>query len=479
MGLTPREGSYLPSTPANIGLDQSRSSNQSRRLLVGDRPHNDGVTSMTEGLLYLLLLCLFIPETIALNIGSIKLTPELAFSILACPLLVFGCRLKWVWPDLLVIALFTSIFISTILSVTFERTMESVGRLVLVSVVPYLAGRFIATDFARMKRFLGFFVTVLAIAAVFSVLESFMRVNVHSVFWGLRYDPHHEKRLGLTRAYGWTSHAIMYGLVNAVFLSVIFVSAKEKLGMFGRYEWLKFFAVSTGCFLSLSTGAWGPAALSIAFVVWDYYAPFKKHKLWPITFAVLIVGYFLLEYASGRPLLRLLMMKMHLTSPDAWYYRWRLYERVYQVMPGHWWLGYGKKTPEAFQGFQGSIDNNFLVVLMRYGRIGLILWCAVPIAIIVFAGKAVWASRPTWLVRLGRAMCFSLIGILLTQFSVAVFSSTNNLYWMMMGLIVGVTLMCRAEMARTIARPRRKRRPAVRRPSQKPMLAESHAQRLN
>ncbi|MEO0477466.1 MAG: O-antigen ligase family protein [Planctomycetota bacterium] len=410
------------------------------------------------------------PESVALMLGDIKMTPVLAVSIPLFPLLIFGCRLKWCWPDLLVIAVFTSFFISTLRSVPLDRTLEHMGRLVLVSVVPYLAGRFIAADLARMKRFLSLLVTLLATMAGLSVLESVLRINVHSIFWRVPYDPHHEKRLGLTRAYGWTSHAIMFGLVNAVFISVILVSAKEKLAIFGRWQWFKFFAVSAGCFLSLSTGAWGPAALAVSFVAWDYFAPFKSNKLWPVTFAVLIIGYFVLEYASGRPLLRILMMKMHLTSPDAWYYRWRLFERVYAVMPGNWWLGHGKATPEAFNGFQGSIDNNFLVVLLRYGRIGLILWCAVPIAIIMYAGKAVWARRPSKLVRVARAMCFALIGILLTQFSVALFSTANNLYWMMMGLIIGVTFLCRAEQTRiAMDHQMRKRKHDPRRRQQKPL----------
>lgn len=436
-----------------------------KRLPAQRRQSADAITMVTETLLYGLVIGLFIPEAIALHLGDIALTPVLAISILLFPLLLFGCKVKWVWPDILVFALFTSIFISTLMSVPLEKTLETVGRLVLVSIVPYFAGRFLVMDLARMKRFLGLLVTLCAIMSAFSVLESFFRVNIHSYIWQVGYRPHHEKRLGLTRAHGWTTHAIMFGLVNAVFISVILVSAKEKMIVFGRWQWLKFIAISMGCFLSLSTGAWGPAALSVAFVIWDYFAPFKSRKLWPITFVVLIVGYVVLEYASGRPLLRILMMKMHLTSPDAWYYRWKLYERVYSVMPGYWWMGYGKTVPERFRGFHGSIDNHFLLTLMRYGRIGLILWCAVPISILLFAGKAIWASHPTKMVRLGRAMCFSLIGILLTQFSVAVFSTTNNLYWLMMGLIVGTTLACRSSQARLSSQPPKRKRRRVAQPT--------------
>lgn len=420
-----------------------------------------------EFLLYVMVASLFIPEEIAIQLGVIKLTPAFAVSILLFPLLTFGARLKWVWPDLFVVALFTSIFISSALNSSLERSVESLGRLVLASVVPFLAGRFIMQEPARAKRLLSLLLLLMAMTGLFALLESLVRFNIHSHIWGVRYSPHHEKRLGFTRAHGWTTHAIMFGLVNATFISVILVAAKEKIKLFGRWPWIKLIAISTGCFLSLSTGAWGPAAVSVALVAWDYYAPFNPKKLWPVTAAVMIIGYYVLEFASGRPLLRILMMELHLTSPDAWYYRWRLYERVFEVMPGHWWLGHGLNTPSEFRGFQSSIDNNFLLMLMQYGRVGLILWIAVPVAIILFAGKAVWAQRPTKTIRLTRAMCFSVFGMLLTQLSVALFSTPRSMYWMMMGLVIGGVFMCRAEQT-MLSKRSKKRQPKQKRPNQRP-----------
>lgn len=396
-------------------------------------------------LLVLLIISFFVPESIALQVGQVKLTFTLIFSIFLFPMLLGAGRLRWIWTDFLVVALLACYLVSMAMSTTLGRTIEAMGRTTLIIVVPYLAGRYIMQDLCRMAKLLGLLALMLGITAAFSLLESLARFNIHSVLWDVPYSPHHEKRLGLTRAHGWTSHAIMFGLVNASFLAVILVAAKEKIGVFGRWQWLKFLAIGMGCFLSLSTGAWGPAAIAIMLVAWDYYSPMPHKNRWPITFAVLIIGYFLLEFASGRPLLRIMMMELHLTSADAWYYRWRLYERVFEVMPGHWWLGHGLDTPEAFVGFQRSIDNNFLVVLLKHGMIGLILWIAVPVGAILYAGKVVWVGKPTRLVRISRALCFSLIGIVLTQLSVALFSTPGSFYWLIIGLIVGATMMCRHE----------------------------------
>lgn len=412
------------------------------------------LTLLTEILVYVLILCMFIPETVALmiemegmKIDGLKVTPAFAVSILLFPLLVGMTKLRWVWPDLVALALFGCFFISTLLNGTPERAIEATGRVLLISAVPYLAGRFMIADIARFKRVLRLLITLLAFGGVFALFESVFRLNVHSMVWDFPYLPHKDRRLGLTRAHGWTSHAIMFGIVNAAFVPVILIVLKERLSIIGGLPLIKLGALLLGTFLSLSTGAWGPALLSVLLVVWDYYAPFNRKWLWPATFLLVVGGYCLLEFASNRPLMRILMMNLHISDSGAWHYRWLLYQRVYSAMAGRWWLGHGMEVPAEFAGWQFSVDNNFLVVLTRYGRIGLIMWIGMSFAVLLYAGRAVWMNpRPTRMVRLARAFSFSLVGIILTQFSVALFSTPESLYWMMMGLIIGATLKCRKEL---------------------------------
>lgn len=417
----------------------------------------DIFTALTEMLLLVLVVCMFIPETVAVFIGPIKLTPAIIVSMLLFPMMLLTVRIKWVWPDLVVVGLFICYFISKLMSATPERSVEAIGRLLLISLIPYFAGRFIATDPTRMRRVLKLLVSLAAVMAVLSLFESLFRFNIHSMIWPFEYRPHHEQRLGLTRAHGWTSHAIMFGLVNASLIPIVAVAYKEKLGIVGRWPLFKLGALLLGCFLSLSTGAWAPAALAVGFLVWDYYSPMSNRSRWVLTFMVLVLGYFILEMLSNRPLMRIIMMNFHISSADAWHYRWRLYERVYEVMPGHWAWGHGLDTPPEFVGWQRSIDNHFLLVLLTYGKIGLAIWVSVFFSVLLFAGKAVWMSKPTQTVRLTRAICFSLVGIMLTQFSVALFSTPASIYWLLIGLILGLTLVCRKEQ-RGIALHEKKKR---------------------
>lgn len=411
---------------------------------------------LIDVLLVALVLCMFVPDGVAFDIslssrsavgggGAINLTPAFAVSILLFPLLIYAGKIRWVWPDLLVVLMFSVHFVSMAMSSPLSRCIEAMGRIVLISAVPYLAGRYVIQDISRLGRILRLLVTAIALMALLAFFESVFRFNIHSHVWGVPYDPHKDIRLGLTRAHGWTSHAIMFGIVNAAFVPLVLVAYREKLPLFGRLPLIKMGILLLGCFFSLSTGAWGPALLSVLFVAWDYYAPFNRKWLWPWTFAILVGGYVVLELLSNRPLMRILMMNLHISNPTAWHYRWLLFERVYSVMPGHWNWGHGLSVPEEFAGSQFSIDNNFLVVLLRYGRIGLGLWIAVSISVLLYTGRAVWVGKPTRLVRLTRAMCFSLLGIILTQTSVALFSMPESLYWLMMGLILGATIRCRRE----------------------------------
>jgi len=395
------------------------------------------------------VVTMFIPESIAMYIGSVKLTPMFAVSMIIFPLLFIVGRIRWAWPELIVLLLFTCYFISIVKSSPLPRSIEAIGRMVLAAGVPYLIGRYLTQDTRRLYRVLGLLVTLLAVFAVMALLEAFKGINPHFKLWGIPYVPHPRERLGMTRAQGWTTHAIMFGLVNSILLPVVLVCVIEKLRVVGRWAIFKALALGLGCFLSLSTGAWGPAVLSVLLVGWDYLLkPIKPNIRWPTTGLSMLLGYFLLEVASGRPLLRILMMKLHLSSPEAWHYRWMLYHRVYSVMPGHWLLGHGLQTPEEFQGWGWSIDNNYLVILMQYGRVGLIVWIGLFVAVVLHGGKAVWCGYDTSYVRMTRAVVIGLFGIMMTQLSVALFSTAHVMFWLMLGLAVGGAQNCRREYRR-------------------------------
>lgn len=425
---------------------------RSRRAVV---PESIVFTLLT----FLLAISFFVPEQVFYTVGSLKFTATFTVSIFLFPLILLGGKIRWAWPDAVVLLLYTAYFISIARGESLARAVETNGRIVLGTGTPYLVGRYIAQDAVRMTRLLKLVVTGIAIFAVLAIFEAVNRFNIHSEFWGYPYEPHKEQRLGFTRAHGFTIHAIMFGLVCGIFVPLAVVAWKEKRRVVGRWPLVKAGCLMLGAVLSFSTGAWLPVVISLSMVVWDYYAPIPTRRRWPWTFAVCISGYFILEYASGRPLLRILMMKFHLSSAEAWYYRWRLYERVFAVMDArHFWFGYGEQTPFDAMSTGWSIDNNFLVVYLKHGFVGLVLWVGLTLAVFFYGGKAVWAGRDTPATRMTRALMFGVVGVCMTQFSVALFSVASTLYWLVLGLGVGLAQVCRREDT-ALSRTERKRQP--------------------
>lgn len=437
-----------------------------RRQQTARRPSHGSLAVVQEDpgwmrlLLFFFLVTLFIPRSVALQLGSVSLTPALASALVMFPLLIFGVRIKFTWPDIIVVLFFLSTFYSTLASSPAAESVESFGRRVLVGGVPYLVGRYVGSRPAVFNTFLRQLMGIMAVLALFLILESVFRFNIHSKIWFEPYTPHKDTRLGLTRAYGWTDHSIMLGVSYAIFVPVMMVAALEKMGKLGNYRWLKLGLLLVGVFTSLSTGAWMPAFLAMALVGWDYLKVFKPSTRWLIMSVGSVSTYLVLEVLSGRPLMRILMMKMHLSDPHAWHYRWSLYQRVYDVMPGHEWFGHGLNTPGSLaNSWEYSIDNNFLVVLMQYGRMGLTLWLAVGASVLIYGWKTVWKASDMPYRRVARAVMFAIVTICLTQFSVALFSTAEMLYWLFLGLGIGI--------AQGLAvRPKRAPRRAPQKPSE-------------
>ena len=405
---------------------------------------------LLKQLVLLFIVSLFIPEQAYATVGSLKVTATFAVSIFLFPSLMVWGKIRWIWPDLLVLLVFILYFTSTLRAAPLEAALQTQGRLLLGGLTPYLVGRYVMQEPQRMQKFMAIIVTAIAIFAVASLLESFARFNIHSALWGYEYLPHKEKRLGLTRAHGVTTHAIMFGLVNAIFFPVVAVAVLEKRkDIVGRFPLLKGSVSPAGHFSvavdrGVDTVGFDRGLRHLGLLV----ARRQVIPLAPDLSSSSLPAISFLEYASGRPLLRIAMMKFHLSSEEAWFYRWELYHRVYEAMPGYWWFGHGEEIPFEFhQQIGWSIDNNFLVVLLKYGRIGLVAWVGLSLAVLIYGGKAVWASHNSVMVRVARALGFAVIGVCVTQFSVALFSLASLLFWMVLGLTLGAAINCKKEVS--------------------------------
>lgn len=415
---------------------------------------------MTWALIVCYTLTFFIPEWLSISIGSLNMTPNLALAIVLFPVLLFDGRIRWAWPDAMVMVLFLIFLYTFAISTDLFRAIEGWGRMFLLGAVPYMLGRYVTQNLIRMRAFLTFLITGMAICSIFLILESLNGFNIHSAIWHVASWEYPEKRLGLIRARGFTTHPIMNGLVYVSFIPLVLIVWKEKIGVVGKYPLLKLAGLFVGVFLSLSSGAWIPAMLGVGLVFYEYFFRIGAGARWLIVWVGAPTLYYLMEIVANRPVLRVLMMELHLSSHDAWYYRWMLYQRVYGVMPGHWLTGHGLNTPMEFVGtWNASIDNQYLVVLLKHGQVGLVAWIAMMALVILYGGRAVWGNGDGPLVRLSRGVMLAIPMIGLAQLTVALFSQATLIYWLAMGMSVGMAQACKQAMM-TAAKTKRQARMA-------------------
>ncbi|MEE9403261.1 MAG: O-antigen ligase family protein [Algisphaera sp.] len=394
---------------------------------------------------------MFIPPEVQFLVGSFEITPLRGFSIFLCVFLLLNKAIRWAWPD-------TLMFITFILGlVSFSSgqlshvgpALEAQGRSFVDLGTAWLVGRYLAEGFHRLRAALTLLVTTMSVFAPLLLLECLFQFNLHEAFWGAfapvqgLYD---EQRLGIYRAMGWTSHPIMLGIAYTMVLPIALYAALYDRQFLGPAPGLKALLIAMGIFLSLSSGAWTAGLIVVALVLWERYFPRPMNFKWGLIFIGGPLLYYSADLLSGRPLMRILMMKMHISSPTAWFYRWQLRERVLDEMPGHWWWGHGLDLPAAFTGpFGWSIDNNYLSVMFYAGIVGLAGWIALQLAAVFCGWRDVWLRDHGRGPLLARHLGFGVVALMLAQYSVALFSTGNLLLWLMLGMTTGVALTLNPE----------------------------------
>ncbi|GAH01346.1 unnamed protein product, partial [marine sediment metagenome] len=184
-------------------------------------------------------------------------------------------------------------------------------------------------------------------------------------------------RLGFFRADVVFSHSIMYGLFFAMLGPVcagILRGAKKY-----KYEtlcWVGVGLMGVGVFSSMSSGPILAGLLSILFI-----AVYRWRKYWKPIVIIIIVMCGSVEIISNRHFYDVLG-GFTLNPGTAWYRSKLIDVALFEGgMSGHWLAGYGYN---AEPGWKDKIDgrdhtdivNHYLLILSRYGLVGLLPFLA-------------------------------------------------------------------------------------------------------
>jgi len=191
--------------------------------------------------------------------------------------------------------------------------------------------------------------------------------------------------------------------------------------------------MGVGIFSSMSSGPMLVCLLSLLFI-----AVYRWRKYWKPIVIIIIIMCGSVEIISNRHFYDVLG-GFTLNPGTAWYRSKLIDVALFEGgMSGHWLAGYGYN---AEPGWKDKIDgrdhtdivNHYLLILSRYGLVGLLPFLAMNMVVVkklVDAYKASTLDSDKWIVWCVLAGIFGLAGAFM---SVSLFGQPTTIYYMMIG----------------------------------------------
>jgi len=266
--------------------------------------------------------------------------------------------------------------------------------------LPYIVGRLTIESIDDWKWLTGMTVAAAIFLAALSTTEAISRRNPFSAVFGERPSDQMGKmgiRNGLKRAEGPTRHPIWFGMVQCLLLPWTITAASRSLNGDGPGWWV----IAPVCSLFGIAGAnsRGPAlvAIIIPYLIGVFYWPRARRPLIAIGAIVLCAGFLLqsqvrtaMEKWEGSRSSKMVDLdgeRQHLTATS---YRWLVLSAYRPAIVRAGFLGYGSARtssfpvnvplgPDALQtkSYFWSIDNEFLLILLRCGWLGIFTFIAI------------------------------------------------------------------------------------------------------
>lgn len=190
--------------------------------------------------------------------------------------------------------------------------------------------------------------------------------------------------------------------------------------------------MALGVFSSMSSGPILAAMLAVMFIAF-----YRYRRYWKIVVVFLIIMFSLVEIISNRHFYDVIG-RFTFDSRTAWYRSKLIDVALFQGgMSSHWLTGYGLIDP----GWSSKIDNrdhtdvvnHYLLVLCRYGIIGLIPFIVVIVSAFKMIIKSFQESileRDRWLIW---CLAGALFGLLVSMFTVSLFGPPTSIFYILFG----------------------------------------------
>ncbi|MBN1341531.1 MAG: O-antigen ligase family protein [Phycisphaerae bacterium] len=171
-----------------------------------------------------------------------------------------------------------------------------------------------------------------------------------------------------------------------------------------------------GLIASLSSGPYMTLVFALAF-----YAAYRYRRYWRHAVISAVVVCAVVEFISNRRFYYVFVSRLSFNERNAYGRIWLIEEALTTGMTGHWLTGHGlvgRAGADSLEWENWDLVNHYVLVLARYGLVGLIPFAATLVLAFARLRRAMALARDeetrklTWSVVASlAAMCFCIIGV--------------------------------------------------------------------
>lgn len=391
------------------------------------------------------LLVLAAPPELQFNLGSLVLSPQRVFLLIAIvPALsrvVSDPRLGLRVPDVLMIVHVLWAWIAVAKVHGLEFSVQPGGIYVVELFGSYVLGRALMSSMSNMACFAKRQLQIICILALFTIPEAlthrhYLRELFGMVFGGAGGLGGVDRRLGMTRAFGTFDHPILYGVfcASAIGFAWYLAPTPHKLG------WPRIRRAGTvivAAFVSVSSGPLVACTAQIGIILWDVATRGIQKRWWMLLSSVGFV-FVMLESLSNRGALTVFISYLTF-NPTTGYNRkmiwqWGMAEVRQNPIFG---IGFNAWTTPPRWWHGDSVDAFWLLTGMRYGLPGALSL----ITICLLTAVQVTRVRDPRLKPIAMAWLVSFIGLSIAAVAVHFWGSVFMLFSFLLGFGVSLSSM--------------------------------------
>lgn len=344
----------------------------------------------------LLVYSFLIPSEFNFTLGSFVLGAYRLVLICLIPYVIWLVFKKshitrWSVCDALALSVGVWPVIAFSLNTGIGAALESGGIQTLELVLPYFLIRLQVDSHEKRKSFAKILFTMVAILFFLGLPESiFGRHFTHeiaSVLSGTTYTGSPEQRFGIWRVMGPTDHAIIFGALCAVTMSIAIALAQRKPKI-----WFIVGFSGAGTIISASSAPILAVLVQLGMLAWAKLTRGYRNKWW-LLLGLFILFYIVVDMISNRDPIRVMFTYL-LLNPETGYARYYMWVNSFEVAAQSTWgllFGYGYNTDifEIIDNMywrnllQTTVDSFWLILLLRFGATMLLLFSV--FVILVFA----------------------------------------------------------------------------------------------